>query len=426
MPKLLCWCTFRGPTLITQIVATPAFIAVVLLIPLLLTQALAAPTTKAGDCNSPAPQPITSLGLPGHPFGIVTTKDGCWLFVSITDSPRGHGIAVLWRTGGAVRLQRMIPLKASPHGMVMTHDERLLVVAARDYVAFLDMTRMIEAGGDPVLGYLAYGHNPGIFYVSVTPDDKLLVVSNENRGTITVIDLVKARSTGFKGDAIIAHILAGEGPKALAFSADGRWLYATVQIASPEWNWPIECKLEGQDLPTLEPQTPAGAVVAIDVAKVRREPLNAIVAKVPSGCSPVRLALSPDGATIWVTARNGNAVLAFDATELLHDGKNARLAAAPVGIAPVGVIVTSDGARVIVANSNQFGPAAHTAQTLSVIDALNVRSGKANVVGTVSAASFPRELAQSPDGQTLFVANYSSNTLEVIDLARLPRILSQR
>jgi 6-phosphogluconolactonase (cycloisomerase 2 family) len=36
------------------------------------------------------------------------------------------------------------------------------------------------------------------------------------------------------------------------------------------------------------------------------------------------------------------------------------------------------------------------------------------------AGAFPREFGQSPDGQTLFVANYNSNELEVIDLKRLP------
>jgi 6-phosphogluconolactonase (cycloisomerase 2 family) len=38
----------------------------------------------------------------------------------------------------------------------------------------------------------------------------------------------------------------------------------------------------------------------------------------------------------------------------------------------------------------------------------------------VPAGAFPREFGVSPDGRTLFVANYNSNELEVIDLARLP------
>jgi len=42
------------------------------------------------------------------------------------------------------------------------------------------------------------------------------------------------------------------------------------------------------------------------------------------------------------------------------------------------------------------------------------------LVGSIPAGVFPREFGQSPDGRTLFVSNYVSNELEVIDLNRLP------
>jgi DNA-binding beta-propeller fold protein YncE len=42
------------------------------------------------------------------------------------------------------------------------------------------------------------------------------------------------------------------------------------------------------------------------------------------------------------------------------------------------------------------------------------------VLGSIPAGAFPREFGRSPDGQTVFVANYMSSELEIIDLARLP------
>jgi len=56
---------------------------------------------------------------------------------------------------------------------------------------------------------------------------------------------------------------------------------------------------------------------------------------------------------------------------------------------------------------------------MTVIDASKVEAGQAAILGSVPAGVFPREFGGSPDGQTLFVANYNSNELEVIDLKRL-------
>ena len=73
-----------------------------------------------------------------------------------------------------------------------------------------------------------------------------------------------------------------------------------------------------------------------------------------------------------------------------------------------------------VSNSNRFSSNRTARQTLTVIDAANVGAAQAAILGSVSSGAFPREFGQSPDGQTLFIANYNSNELEVIDLKRLP------
>ena len=71
-------------------------------------------------------------------------------------------------------------------------------------------------------------------------------------------------------------------------------------------------------------------------------------------------------------------------------------------------------------NSNRFARDQTARQTLTVIDAARVGEGRAAIAGSVPAGIFPREFGQSPDRQTLFVANYNSNELEVIDLKRMP------
>ena len=387
---------------------------------LLASSALAQPK-PAGDCNRPAPEPITFVSLPGHPFGTVATKDGCWLFVTLTSAnPKSaNGVAMLKRSGGSITLQKVFPVEAGPTGAVLTHDNKLLILADDEYVTFMDVDAMISGKRDPIAGFLRDGRFSGSVYANVTADDKFLFVSDENAATITVINLQKARNEGFKESAIVGKIPVGEAPIALTFSPDGKLLYTTSELAPKEWNWPAECKPEGQDPATAKIEYPAGAIIVVDVAKAEADPAHSVIAKVPAGCSPVRMAISPNGDTVYITARNSNAVLAFNAAKLVSDSNNALIGKVPVGSAPVPIAVADNGTKILAGNSNRFAAGENDKQHVTVIDASKVSSGEAAVMGSLPAQGFPREFGYSPDGRTLFLANYSSNSLEIIDVARM-------
>lgn len=373
------------------------------------------------NCNAPAAQPITYVEFPSHPFGIVPSADGCWLFVSLSSAnPRSpNGVAVLKRSGGAIQLQRIVPVENGPSGMVLTHDGQLLIAADDEFVVFLDANKLRTGDGDPVLGYMRDGKYSGSTYVNVDADDKYLFVSDEDAGTITVTDLEKARRSGFNADSIVGRIPTGQAPIALTFSLDGKLLYTTSEAAQDDWKWPVACKTEDGDPADTTPKYPDGAVVVVDVEKARTDPAHAVISRVPAGCSPVRLAIMPDGKTVWVTVRNNNAVAVFDAAKLVTDPQKARIATVPVGQSPVGIIIVDSGKRVIATNSNRFAANQNVNQTLNVLDPERLAQGAAAVLGTIPAGLFPRELAPSADGKTLFLSNYNSNNIEVIDLARL-------
>lgn len=383
-------------------------------------QARAAAPTR---CNDAPASPVSYVQLPGHPFSTVSTPDGCWLFVSLTTSnPKSYdGVALLRRSRGKLEVVKVFHVAGAPTGMVLTHDGKLLVVADGDYVVFMDAARMIAGGtADPMLGYIRDGESPGSVYVNVTSDDRTLFVSDESEQAVTVIDLAKARAEGFKETAIIGRVPTGRAPVALTFSPDGRRLYTTSQIAPDSYKWPIECKPEGADPATATPRFPQGAIIVVDVERARTDPANSVAAKVPAGCSPVRLAITPGGERVFVTARNSNALLGFDTSKLADDPAHALVGSVPVGTSPVGVAVADEGKLVFVTNSNRFAKDRNARQTMTVIDATKVSEGASAVMGSVPAGSFPREFGVSPDGRTLFVANYNSNELEVIDLARVP------
>jgi DNA-binding beta-propeller fold protein YncE len=379
--------------------------------------------TKVSQCNNSPAQPLSYVSLPGHPFSTVSTKDGCWLFVSLTTSnPRSpNGVALLKRSAGEITLRKVFAVEGEPTGLVLTHDDRLLIVADGDFVVFMDVGAMMAGKDDSILGYISDGDFPGSVYVNVTADDKFLFVSDEQVEAITVINLQKARAEGFKESVIVGKIPTGIAPIALTFSPDGRWLYTTSQVAPKSLGWPVACKPEGAD-PTVAatPKYPQGAIIVVDVARAQTDPAHSVVASVPAGCSPVRLAITPGGERVFVTARNSNALLGFDAVKLRDDAAHALLGTVPLGTSPVGVAVVNEGKQVVATNSNRFSSNRTARQNLTVVDAAKVADGQAALMGTIPAGAFPREFGQSPDGRTLFVANYNSNELEVIDLTRLP------
>ncbi|MCA1815813.1 MAG: beta-propeller fold lactonase family protein [Acidobacteria bacterium] len=392
------------------------------LVVLCLAAAAARAQGQSSRCNAPMSDAVSYVQLPGHPFSTVSTPDGCWLFVSVSSSnPKSsNGVAVLSREGGRITLKRVVQVETGPTGMTLTHDGKLLVAADDEYVVFLDAAQLISGRGDAILGYIKDADFAGSVYVNTTSDDKFLFVSDENVATVTVINLELARAEGFKQTAIVGKIPVGEAPIALTFSPDGRWLYTTSEIAAESFGWAVECKPEGQDPATAKPRYPQGAIIVVDVQKAQTDPANSVVSRVPAGCSPVRMVIAPDGSRVYVTARNNNALLAFDTAKLRAGASDARVGNVPVGSAPVGAAIVNDGRQVVVTNSNRFARDQTARQTLTVIDAARVGDGAAAILGSVPAGVFPREFGRSPDGRTLYVANYISSELEIIDLKRLP------
>jgi hypothetical protein len=108
--------------------------------------------------------------------------------------------------------------------MALTHDGLLLIVASDDRVAFIDAPRLIAGSEGAILGYLNDAPLAGRVYANVTADDRWLFLSDESTRSISVVDLPKARASGFDGSAVVGQIPVGRAPIALTFSQDQRLL----------------------------------------------------------------------------------------------------------------------------------------------------------------------------------------------------------
>jgi hypothetical protein len=334
-----------------------------------------------------------------HTFGVASS--GRWSFVALASG----GLDVFSDASFAPRLVRSVGLPESGLGLAVTHDGRELLVADGEMGATVLSVARLESGApDPLLGTLT-GPQPagvpaleaGAIEVATSLDDRFAFVSVEYGDEVAVYDL----RAGFAHRAFVGAIPLGRAVVGEALSPDGRELYVTSEVAA-----------RGS-------LTADGTLSVIDVATAERDPAHSVVATADAGCQPVRVAASPDGRTVWVTARGSDDLLAFSAARLRTDPRHALLAAARVGEAPVGLAVLDRGGVVAVADSDRFhAPGQHS--SLTFVDAHAALAGRPAVIGTVPAGLFPREMALEPGGRTLLVDNFLSGQLEAVDVAALP------
>ena len=270
----------------------------------------------------------------------------------------------------------------------------------------------------------AVAANEGSFDVVITPDGKYAFVANEygvamgatTQGNIGVVSLQYDASGIVSGGTLVGQIsTGGQAIAGVTISPDGSRLYVTSEIAASGSNaagasntmlTKSNCVQQAGSAPTAN-----GLLSVIDVAKAEASPGSAaVLATVNAGCSPVRAVETADLSTLWVAARGDNRVLAFSTGMLEANAGNALLGYADTGgTAPVGLRLFDNGKLLAVANSNRFNTGTANATVLSV-----AVPASASVVQTVATGTFPREVTVGSDGLTLYLTNYSSQSLQVI------------
>jgi DNA-binding beta-propeller fold protein YncE len=337
--------------------------------------------------------------LAGYPFGVASTRDGRWSFA---DETRG-AVGVFSDAHFTPRLVRTIEVPGQAVGDSLTSDGRYLLVAGGGQggagAAVLSVARA-EAGRSPaVLGTLSGAPNGfGPIEVTSSLDGDYALVSVEYADRVDVYNLRAAIADHFTRPTYLGSVRLGQAVVGMAVSPNGRWLYVTSEIAA--------------GARTL---ASPGTLSVISIAKAEHDPADSVVATVDARCQPVRVVVSADGRTVWVTARASDDLLAFSAAKLISDPAHALIAAVRVGEAPVGLALVDSGRWIVVADSNRFtAPGAHSA--LTVVDTAAALARQAAVLGTIPAGSFPREMSLEGNGNTLLVSNFASGQLEAIHL----------
>lgn len=331
----------------------------------------------------------------------LASANGRWAFASL-NTGMGGALEVLRLEGDTARAVRTVQLPRIQEawGMAMTHDGRFLLIAGGDGTAVLSVSALELASRSSVVGTLSDSAF-GAIEVALSPDDRYAFVSDEQAGAVSVFDLARALHGGFTPGVIsppgvavgILHL--APTTVGVALSPDGRLLYVTT---------------EG-------PYGRAGRLWVIDTARAERgDVTHAVLASVPAGCAPVRVAVSPEGTEVWVTARESNALLAFNARSLLAHPASALRAVIAVGSEPEGVALVDGGRIALVANSNRGivpGTGSDRPQSIAVVNTGAALAHRPALIGEIPAGLFPRDVHVDPSTGQVLVGNFTSDTVEV-------------
>jgi DNA-binding beta-propeller fold protein YncE len=335
---------------------------------------------------------------PSSPFGVVVTASGDRAFVSLRRS-----IAVVSTSSFVPSLvgSVLVPASAVALGETLTPDGQYLLVASGSGAVVISVARAESGSPHAVLGTLSSPGGSGAIEVSVSLDGRYAFVSLEGSQALAVFNLQQALRHGFGRSDVVGTVPVGQLPVGMAFSPDGRWLYATSEAA------------RGASA------TGAGTLSVISVQRAERDPARSVVSTVTAGCGAVRVVVSAAGAVVWVTARESDALLGFAATRLRSAPRQSLIARVTVGEAPVGLALVDRGQRIVVADSDRFGLKGATAN-LAVVSVAAALAHRPALLGFVRSGGFPRQMALEPGGQTLLVTNFASRQLEAVDVADLP------
>ncbi len=284
---------------------------------------------------------IGSVRLGKRPRGLHASRDGRWLYVALSGSPisgppgsaaaRDPGPADRSADGiGVVDLEQMklvrtIQAGVDPEEFALSLDGGRLFAANED-AGRVSVVRIVDGA---ILRSVAVGEEPE--GVALTPDGRRVFVTCEARGEVHVLD-------AHTGTGITRFGLAGR-PRSVAFTRDGRRAFI-----------PSETSAEVFVVSTMPPRN------------VRSIPLG-------GNARPMKVLLSPDDQTLYVSNGRGGTVTEIDVATLQTR------AAIEVGPRPWGLGLSPDGRFLYAANGPSDDVAIVDTQTRQVVARIQTGGG---------------------------------------------------
>lgn len=326
--------------------------------------------------------------LRGRPQGLALSQDGSTLYVA------EHGassVAVIDTSKRAVTSRIAVGLW--PTAVALGEQSRRLYVANqdRDSISVIDLSQQPAA----TITELAVVREPSS--LAITPDEKHVVVTNLmalGRGTDpTLSAVVSIIDTDSLAPAKNVKLPPGSTMvPGVAVSPDGKWAYVVHGLG--RFNLPIT-QLERGWVNT-------NGLSIIDISSGARLATLLLDDLMQGAADPHSPVVSQDGNHLWITHTGVHEVSSID-IGLVHELLEGKV--------PADLAALKDGSQAniwnqVQQNRNRIADLENDLTALYIAGA--IRRFRAGGTG-------PRGLALSPDGQSLFVANYYSGSVAVLD-----------
>lgn len=337
--------------------------------------------TPTGQRVRPAGQ---VLELPARPTDVALSADGSRLYAKAS-----AGLIVVDVPSWTVLQELSYEFEgqrggASMTGLALTPDGSRILVTTAD-------TRLIEGSIKPdgSVEWAGALDLPGIdgrknsfpCGVAVTPDGSAAIVALSLNNTVAIVDLPSR--------TLRTQVDVGVAPFGVAVSPDGRRAYVS--------NWGGRRPAEGERIapsagtPTLIDErgvAASGTVSIINIPALDAGPVET-VAQIPVGLFPAGLALSADGATLYVANANSDTVSVIDTAQerVVRTIALSPHDALPVGSMPNALALSPDGGTLYAACAG-----------VNAVALIDVAAPEPRVRGWAPSGLFPTGVAANSTG----------------------------
>lgn len=256
--------------------------------------------------------------------------------------------------------QGAIDVCKRPRHMMFSPDKKSIYVCCGDSNAL----GVVDVASGKMTGTVKLGDSPEIFDLS--PDGKTVYVSLEDENVMAAYDLASKKP--------LFQVKTGGEPEGVLVMPDGKTAYVTSEVAN--------------------------VVHQIDLTQKK------VVKNIAVGKRPRRFVLAEGGAELWVTNELDATVSVVDTktNAMKHSIKFQIKGARDNDITPVGMALSPDGKTMWVG----LGRANHVVE---------VDVATRTVKNQVLVGNRAWGLAFSPDGKTLYVSNGLSDDMTLVDAA---------
>lgn len=276
------------------------------------------------------------------------------------------------------------------------------------------------------------------FRIAISPDGKKAYVANSDGTTLSIIDT--------KLNKVIGTIDGFDGPSGIVITSDGKFAYVNNYGGSKGVGSGNGTKVSYVNLKTktiLDEITVGQAPAALALSpngkflyvinyvdgnpntgtmSIIQTKNNRVIDTVTGFFGPFSIAITPNGKFAYVTNFGSNDFSPFGTTVSvvsLHAQPKV-IATIELGIQPSGIAITPNGRFAYVSNYNTLYAGPNFTKLTAGQGTVNIIDLCTNQVipPTIAVGQSPNQVVISPNGHYAYVTNFTSNTVDVIQLKK--------